>query len=251
MTPPAEPLPPVAQAAVGAPPDPRVAQMESDLAETQRVVRALQQGAGQPPQTRQASPDESELNRQFYRAPVASTAAIAQQAVQDALRQHGAGYMDTIIESAKQQVRGADPDIFDKYEAEIRARVAQTDAQFHANTNVWKSAFDMVKGAHMREIVEAARPATPAAPSVHISREAGPGTPSGRQPTDPSAASKLSPEELSMAKGLGVSPDAYAAGKEHYDKQTSRGPSSWDTKITFDSETRRREARDKRRLAAK
>lgn len=222
----------------------RLARLELELAEQRRMTTQLQSQLTRPPA--QAAPNTSDLNRQFFQDPVTSAQAIARQAAQEQMQQFGAGHMETLIETCRMQARQGNEEIFDRYANEIEARVAQAGPQFQANINVWKSAVNMVKGEHMRELIDAARQAQPQAPAIHISREGGPAAPSvAGQPA--AKAEELTAEEKKMAKSLGIDDDMYRAGKAYNEKQNGDfdpiGASSWDKVVTFDSRQKRREKR--------
>lgn len=230
--------------------DPKVTALEADLAEQRRMVTNLTsqfQRTQQP--TQQSTMDD--LNRQFYKEPVTTAAAIAQQAAREIFQQQGQNGHETLIAVAKEQARKRDPELFDKYQTQIQARVNLTDPQFHSNIQVWNSAFDMAMGAHMDEIRDEIRKKSPQAPAIKIS-QGGPDIPNGQQGQAPKAGgSNLSPEELQMAKNLDISPESYAKGKEDYDNQSDKGKSSWDGLVTFSSKDSRRLKRAQQLAAAK
>jgi hypothetical protein len=244
-------LPPVATRVA----DPAVTQLQADLAEQRRITQQIQSQIQQPRQ--QNNPTSmDELNRQFFKEPITTAAAIAQQAANEAIARHGQNGQETLVLLARDKARERNPELFDKYATEIEQRVKTTvDPQFHSNVNVWLSSLNMSIGEHVAEIREAARQLDPAkqAPAVKVS-EGGPAIPNGAQPNAPKgAASGLTAEELTMAKNLDISADDYAAGKKFYEGQNKKGPSSWDDVVTFSSKDMRRKERAKRtaaRLAA-
>lgn len=236
------------------PVDPRMQRLEADLAEQRRMTQQLQQNQQrQTPQSNQ--PDMQALNNQFYKEPVTTAAAIAQQAANEAImreRQNNTAGQETLIQLAQDQSRAKDPELWDKYKDEIVAIVNSTvDPQYRVGKSVWDFARDKAFGAHMTEIREAAIQANPnRAPNIRVS-EGGPAQPNGHQPqAGKGAADKLSDDEKSMAGNLGISHEAYAKGKEYIEGQASKGPSSWDKAVTFNSRERRRADRAKRTAAA-
>lgn len=251
MTPtPNEQLPPIGGASPPAPPrDPaadRLARMEQELRDTRNLAQNLSsrlQSATPPPAPPQQNNSE-EMRRQFYADPVAASVAIARQAAVEAQQQHGNQHMDTMIAVARSQVRSSDAELFDQYQYEIDAQVAQVDPQFRGNINVWANAFNLVKGAHIRDITDRARQQHPQAPAVHISREGGPAAPSHASAPAPRS-TELSPEEKTMARKLGITEGEYSQGKvdnasQNDERVNPLGPSSWDSVVTFSSKEKRR-----------
>lgn len=229
--------------------DPRVARLEQELQEQRRLTNNLSTVLSRnvPQQNNGQNPSREDMQRQFYADPINSTQAIAAQAAREAVQQYGAGHMETLVATAREQARSSDPELFDRYIAEIEGNVALAGPQFAANTNVWKSAFNMAKGQHMNEIRDAARQQNPQAPAIHVSREGGPGVPNVPQGPAPRVA-ELNEDQKRTAKKLGITEDMYRQGIEYNDKQTDLdfnplGPSSWDKVITFDSREKRRNER--------
>jgi hypothetical protein len=235
-----------------APPDPRTIRLEQELAEQRRLTNNLANVLNRnQPQNNQ--PSREDMNRQFFQDPITSTQAIAQQAVREVTQQFGESHMDTLIALARDRVRAQDPELFDRYLPEIEGRVALAGPQFRTNINVWESAFNMVKGAHLNELRDQVRQQQPQAPAIHVSREGGPAQPNVPQGPAPREVA-LSDEEKKMAKKLGITEDMYRTGKQQNDNQTDLefaplGPSSWDKVITFDSKEKRRSERERNRNA--
>lgn len=244
--PPAAGLPPV---------DLKLVQAQAEVAEARRIADQLTRQLGQQRQQAPLSnqPSIDDLNKQFYKEPVQSTVAIVNQGIADALRQHGQAGFDTLIEVAKDKVRTKNPELFEKYKSEIEMTVSSTvDKQFHTNINVWDNAANIVYGSHMSEIRDMARQNDPTkqTPAIRVS-EGGPSTAGSHQGALPKGeASKLSTEELKMARDLDITPEAYQEGKTAYENQSTRGKSSWDGLVTFSSKDARRVERAKRRAAA-
>lgn len=251
---------PEEQAALGAPPpvtpppvaDPRIARLEADLAEQRRMTTQLQQNQPKP---NNGQPDMEALNRQFYKEPVSTAAAIAHQAANEAIareRQNNTAGQETLIHLAQSQSREKDPELWDKYKDEIATIVTSTvDPQYRVGKSVWDFARDKVFGAHMTEIREEAIKANPnRAPNIRVS-DGGPSQPTGHQPQGgKGAADKLSDDEKDMARKMDLSPEQYAKGKEYLEGQANRGKSSWDQAVTFNSKDRRRQLNAKRTAAA-
>lgn len=235
------------------PVDPKLTKLEQDLAEQKRVTQSLQASLNRqqtpPPQPGTVSIED--LNKQFFKDPVTTAVAIAQQAAAEAVARSGEVNFDTLVGVARDKARAKNPELFDKYADEIAQTVNTTvDRQFHTNSTVWENAAHIAYGKHMNEIRDLARQTQPQASAIRVS-EGGPVAPGGHQPEAPKgAASKLSDEELTMAKRLNVDPELYAKGKADYDNQPDKGKSSWDTVVTFDSRDKRRIERAKRRAAA-
>lgn len=238
-------LPPVAAKT----PDPETERLKGQLAQSNQQLRDMQQALlrtqqpQQQPNGRVAPPDAKE----FFKQPWENTAEVAHNVATAVTRQAMSelgGAFGTLVEVARNNVRAEDPEIFDKYELEIKAKVAATPQQFHSQSGTWRIAFNAVKGEHMRELISAARP-DPVAPAVHVSREGGPASPSPRSPNPPKE-EKLSDDERKWARNLGLSEAQYRSGKDHYNNQSDKGPSSWDSQITFSSRDKRRAAREQR-----
>lgn len=242
---PANELPPVAQPAA---PSAAQVRMETELAETRRMVTNLQ---NQMPKPQASSMDD--LNRQFFKEPVSTATAIANQAANEAVQrmnQNNSPAHETLVMVVRDKVRDRNPELFDKYKDKIDLRVKTTvDPQFHSNIQVWEAAYNMTIGEHFNDIRDLERPAN-RAPAVKIS-EGGPGMPSNAAPAaSASRETDLSPEERQMVKNLDISPEQYIAGRDAIDKQAKKGPSSWDPFVTFSSKDKRRKAHAARRAAA-
>lgn len=228
--------------AAAAPPDPAMQRMQQQLDQQQQTSNAILERL--KPQNPQPSGDE--MNRSFFKEPVRMSDAIARQAASEVVNQALAGQFDTLIASARAQVRSGNEAIFDKYTQEIEAKVMLVDPQFRTNINVWQNALQMVKGMHLNDILEEDRKASPRAPAVHISNDGGPARSSGHQPPAPKGV-ELSPEEKSMARGLRIPEDQYLAGKaqldlSNYGRADSKD-NAFDSVVTFDSRERKRNER--------
>jgi hypothetical protein len=203
-------------------PDPR----DAEIARLQAALRTPAPPAAPAP----AQPSKKDVEALFWGNPLDTSAAIATQAVRTEL----AGTQETLAELARQQARGTDPEMsafFDKHIDEITANVNSVAPQFRGNVTVWKNAFAFVKGQHLDEILEIDRKRTPGGP---VRTPDGPSAPSVRQPNAP-ASVKLSDEELTVSRGLGLTEAQYAHGKRFKAEQQGRGNSPWDEAITTDS----------------
>lgn len=222
----------------GAPAQPTPEQLE-----IQRLRGALAQ-TQRPPQQQAGPPDKKQVETAFWQDPVGVSAAIASQAAQMA-SQNGPG-LDTLIELAKKAARDDDPETFDKYYGEIEQSMTQANLgpQFRANVNVWRNAFNMVRGNHVNEIIETrSKGKASAAPS-------GDGPAASQPAAAPAAAKvKLSEDEAKMARNLGISEAGYIHGKRIIDEQHGREKSPWDDAITIDTASAQRAKRQARSAA--
>ena len=226
--------------------DPELTRLKGEVAKHKATLDDVLRRVAAPPAAPAPAasgnpPTETELNKQFYQAPVKHTMELATHVAQQVLRDAVEGSQATLITVAKNEARGSDPigqKIFDKYASEIETTAMSADPKFRANVMVWKNAVSYVKGLHMTEIMQEfygqqpqAEP-TNRAPAVHIKEGGGPGQPSARPGQAPKA-EELSADEKMVAKKLNISEDQYRAGKEHYNNQNDQrfdpvGPSSWD-----------------------
>lgn len=220
-----------------------VEQQQQDLQALRRQMPpAPPSVAPQVPQT----PDKKAIEKQFWENPLDMVAAISQHAVQSAIAQHGQVGQDTLVETAKQQVRNLDPEVWDKFYIEIEAKVSEAvQPQYRGSVNVWRNAFNLVKGEHVTEIVKM-KSAKPAAPSASGD---GPAPPSPKAAPAPKE-DPLTPEQKDIARRFGLTDEDYRRGQANYGNQPGKTlPSSWDQVITFDSEAKKREERNARRKA--
>lgn len=176
--------------------------------------------AGPQPQ----GPSKKELETAFWNDPLGMSAAIATQAAN--MARQSSGGIDTLIEVARGEARKDDPEVFDRYEQEIRFQLQSVDPQFHQNVTVWKNAFNMVRGAHSKEIYEM-RKAAPATPSGSD----GPAVPRPAS-APPAPKTKLSEDQKYVAKKLGVTEEQYTHGSKIIEEQHGREASPWDAVIT-------------------
>lgn len=183
---------------------------------------------GPPP----AGPDPKALENEFWKNPLGMTAALVQRGVQEAVQQSQGQNYDLLLDLAKGRARGLDPDLFDKYEMDVEAKVNQVHPQFRTNPVVWINAFNTVKGEKIQEILR--DKAQSPGPAIRIPKD-GPSAPSPKAAPEP-AKRELTPDELEIARRLRISPDAYRHGIELYEGQSDKGNSSWDGVMTFDSE---------------
>lgn len=268
-----QPTPPAALSAGDQlpPVDPAVSRMNADLARKDQEIRALRdrltvQSTYQPPAPAPApvapigappAAQMKDLNTEFLKNPVQSAATIAQavanqyvQAMSDPTKQ--ASY-DTQVEMARQLARGRNPETFDRYVGEIDGKMMTVDPQWRTNSTMWQRAFDQVKGEHFDDEVRRLKDEKNQAPAVHVSRDGGPASPSPRPGPAPKAA-ELSAEEREVAKGFGITAEAYAEARDRIDRADPKGrpdrPSAFDGFITFSSEEKRRAAREQRKRQA-
>lgn len=243
--------------------DPAVARLTASLEQTRGQVEQLRRqvlAPAQPAPVPGAPPTRQEMERQFMQAPVDMTAAIAQRTVQEAMQRFGANGFDTQVEMAMNLARGTNPDdqtLWDRYLPEIQGAVAQVDPQLRINSTVWRNAFQMVKGAHVDDIIASRQAAqTPQgnqSPAVHVRTGNQSGVPS-KAPAAPTA-EKLTDDEARFAKKFRIEPEEYLAGKKANLAQSDfimdpLGKSSWDDHITFSSRDARRKAKEEKKRAA-
>lgn len=241
--------------------DPEVARLRSEVARSRQDLDALRSRITAQPAPAAGNGQgmsPAEMAREFYKDPIAHSAAIAQRVVQDTLRAEGEPTRQTMIQMAKSQVRAKDEKLFDKYYLEIEAAVNTVAPQFHGNITVWENALKLVKGNHIDEIIAERAAASGQPPAgeprgngdsaaLHIRQGDGPAPPSPRQP-QATAGTELSADEKHVARKLGLTEEQYKAGKAHLEGQNDPvrdpvGKSSWDGQITFDSRERRRKIR--------
>lgn len=195
---------------------------------------------------------KKDLEKEFYANPLEHTAQIAKtvsEAIQQRAMQEMGGSFETLKEVARQAARSENPELFDRYALEIESKVAGTLPTQQTNIHVWKAAFNVIKGEHLNEVLASEREKAGKgnqAPALHLSSDGGP-APAGRPAAPAPAAAKLSDDEKSVARNLGLSDEQYAAGKVAYANQNVHGKSSWDGHITFDSREQRRAQREQRR----
>lgn len=221
----------------------QVAGQGQAVVQLQQVLR--QARAQSQPQARPAgmAPTKEDLEKSFWQNPLDMTAAIAQRAAAEASQAafHAgqasiAPAMDTMIQTARDQARARDPEIFDKFQLEIDAKVAMVHPQYRTNVNVWVNAYNNTIGENMEEVLRMRQGRVEGGPPP-IKGAAGPSVPSTRQAPSPKQTS-LSDDEKRMAKKLGLTDDEYRRGRVRYENQDT----SWDEVITFDSSRRRANA---------
>lgn len=210
--------------------NPDIERMSQELQESKAEVERMRNALRAAPATTQAPPQnlptKQDLETAFFKDPLGFSAAIATHAASNNPS------MDTLIEVARREARGEgeDAEIFDKYYTEIEQQVASLAPQFRTNVHVWRNAFRIVAGAHMRDILNERRGSV--APAIRI--KDGPAAPNTREASAPSPI-KLTPEQENMARQLHLTPDEYRHGMEVLEKQASKGPSPWDEVITIDN----------------
>ncbi len=195
------------------------------------------------------------LNK-FFEDPLTTvgtiSGAVAQQAVREAQQQQQLP-VETLVANAQQMCRESlteeNRGLWDRYVNDIRMKGLSANAppQILMNHNYWQNVFRVVVGEKISEIREEMQRAAGEqnrAPAAHI-KNGGPmqGTPPSHSPKPSSA--RLTEEELRVAKGFGLSADEYFEGKRLLEGQSVRGDSSWDEFVTFDSEKKRRQSRNK------
>lgn len=223
-----------------APTDDAVDQLTRTIEEQGRTLQQLQSRIPPaPPPAQPVAPDKKAIEKQFWENPLDMVAAISQHAVQSALAAQPQVGQDTLVETAKQQVRSLDPDVWDKFYLEIEAKVSEAvQPQYRGSVNVWRNAFNLVKGEHVSDIIKMkAGPPKPAVPGD------GPAPPSPRSAPAPKE-DPLTAEQKEVAAKFGMSEDDYRRGLANVANQPGKTlPCAWDQVITFDSEAKRKEQR--------
>lgn len=235
------------------PPDDKGQKPDADpvaasLAEMRQEIKALQQertARAAPPQPQNNIPTAEDLRKEFFKDPVRMAAAISGETSNQAVAQIQATIMPGLIKQARESTRNTDPEIFDKYEPEIIDKVTKTHPSNHGNPDVWKTAFDLVKGTHFDEIS-----AMKAKKTGTSNGTDGPAAPSTKSPAPPKVA-PLKDEEVEFSKNFKITQDGFRRGKEIINGQSERGPSSWDSVITFDSGEKRKRAAEARARTGK
>jgi hypothetical protein len=242
-------------------PDPEVVRLRAEVATHRQSLDQLRARISAPPQpaVQTQAPSQKEMNAEFYKDPINSTAAIAARVASDLLRNNGQGDRDTLVQMARTQVRAKDPEIFDKYALEIENAVSQAGPQFQTSIHTWEAGFNVIKGQHIDDILALKGQQRAGqgnqTPAVHISSQGGPESPSPRA-ASALEGDKLTREESNVAKKLGLTDDEYKAGKKAYEGQNDIisdpvGKSSWDQYITFSSSDKRKAERQARKAAKK
>lgn len=176
-------------------------------------------------------PTKEQLEAEFWKNPVEVSSALAMRAAQEFSANAVMPHLDTLIAVARTEARNSckNPEIFDKYSAEIEAKLAQVHPQYRTNINVWKNAANNVFGEHIDDIAKTMG-------SKVVLTSDGPALPSPRAAAAPkTAADKLSDEQKLWAGRLGLTPEQYAHGLE-----VVNDPDKWEQVITLDSEQARR-----------
>jgi hypothetical protein len=234
--------------------DPALQRLQSEMNKLrEQTNRTLQQFQQPAPSNPQPPPDKKSLEKEFYTDPIrhsADIAATVAQGITNRAMQEMGGTFETLREVAKSQVRSEDPELYDKYSMEVETQVASMAPQYHTNINVWKSAFNVVKGNHLRDILAEQQQNGNKSPAIHLSQDSGPSQVQNRPPAA-SQKPKLTDEEKQWARNLKVSEEAYQQGKEDLENQNVRGKSSWDQYVTFDSQDVRRRKREQRNNKSK
>lgn len=203
--------PPPAEPKLEPDPDAQLRNMESQLAKTNQELERLKGAVAQPrPQavTQGHQPNKEDMEKQFWQDPLNSTMTIAKYASQqayEAARRDAGLSLEALSELAKEKIRSSDPEVFDKFQGEIEAMVATVPEQFKQNANVWRNAFNSVKGNHMDEIIKLK--SGPRAPGGGD----GP-APAGHRQAPAHKAAALSDDQAEFARKLGLTQDEYRRG---------------------------------------
>lgn len=254
---PATGLPPVTQ------PDPQLAAMRQELSrltgKVDRIVQAPPARAPEPTPGQQMT--KKEMEAKFYADPLQNVANIAghvaQQVAQSMRVQDGSANFDTLVEMARSQAKQLNPTLWDRFDQEISNLVVQSTQDnilMRQNVNVWRNAFNQIKGWHADELIAEAttKAAENKSAALHLGGDqGGPASPSSR-PAPGSPGEKLTLEEAMVAKGLRLTPEQYLDGRRRYNSQDHNpaNKSSWDEAITFDTREQRRKQRERAAKAA-
>lgn len=216
--------------------------MQDQLAKTNqeldRLKGSLHQNQPRAPQPVTQQLTKEDMEKQFWADPLNSTMSIAkyasQQAYEAARREMGLS-LESLSELAKEKVRSSDPEVFDKFVGEIEAMVATVPEQFRQNANVWRNAFNNVKGAHMDEIMRMkAGPRPPGGGD-------GP-APAGHRQAPAAKKTALTEDQAAFANKLGLTQDEYRRGLELIEVmpngKTITKEGAFDTVMTFTDKDR-------------
>lgn len=232
-----------------------IARMRADLERQNQQIADLNQRLARPAAAPPADA-EAQIKRQAWENPVGTMQAVAQHT----FNQLAAQDHETMRLTAKKAARDQDPEmahLFDKYADEIEQAVNTMHPSFHRNVNVWATAFENVRGRHIRELIAAEREkqqeTKPATPAIRIPGSNGPAAPSPRQAPSTERRTELSDEAKTVARKLRLSEDRMAQAIKDFENQgDATDPtvaSSWDRVMSFDRNTgqaaKRREARRK------
>lgn len=219
----------------GMPPDIAAARLEAQLANVTSQLEGLRGQVSQASQPRPAQPaplDKKDLEKAFWNDPLGMTSSIANAAAAQAAGFVQNQNIETMREVAKDKVRALDPETFDRYAGEIDAKVRLVHPAQQSNIQVWHSAFSMVKGEHVDEIIAAKAAKAPAQTTAKTGD--GPASPSTKAAPAPKT-EPLTDEEKTFVKKFKISEEGFRRGASRYASQSEEGPSSWDDVITFDS----------------
>jgi hypothetical protein len=241
---------PVASGDAQVPPqDDELEQLRAQLAKaeqknTQLQSQVRQQPVVQPPAPQPQAPgqgtqmSEADMNRQFYQAPVRTTAEIARhearQAASEIYNTIQAQQGDLLVQQARESARKADPEVFDALEPLVMAKVEQMTSQmpqYKVNPTVWVNAFNMTKGENVDKVLEVkGRKSGQQGGDPSTGRNDGPRAPSTRAPAAPKKAD-LTDDQKAFAKKMKLSEDQYRQGMDFYANQDKM----WEGVVTFDS----------------
>lgn len=204
-----------------------------EMRELRDQVKATQQTSQTSPSPPAAPPPtgrpltREEMEQQYWKDPLSSTAAIAQHAANSIARQFQEGLgpsMQALEEIAKQEARKIDSATFDKYLPQIEAKMSLAPKQFRSNPQTWKNAFNAVRGENFEEISKGRQAAPPGTTD-------GPGMSAPRRTHSTTPGSSLTEEELAIAKKLKISAKDYEHGKQLVNDQGN----AWNSVFTFES----------------
>lgn len=176
------------------------------------------------------SPEQMEQN--FWKNPVGSSAAIATWVAQQNLKQLQEGQIpiiDSMVSMVRKEMVREHKELFDAYGSEIESIVNNVELQYRTNPNIWQHAIDTVRGKHFEELAgkRQVKNNSSAAPGL-------PGTATGQQ-----RAPQLSPEESLIADIYKLSPAEYLEGKKMITDPVAQA-AAWDNVLTRDSDVAKR-----------
>jgi hypothetical protein len=245
--------------------DPERDRLAADLARERdnnaRLTAALGTRTAPPAAAPPVDNTLRDLNKKFYENPVGHSVTIAQEAARTILAEQAQHQHPTLVMAARNQIRATNPELFDRYAADIDAKVGSLAPQWATNATVWGNAFTQVKGEKMEEIVAARQAAlppdtSPQAPALHISNGGGPARPSA-PPAPGSKGPKLNDQEKEWAARFEMKEEDYARSRDRTFEQEAVNPlnsmkkmSFFDGAITFNSQQKRKDQRDARKRAA-
>jgi len=184
----------------------------------------------------QQNPDaKKQFEEQFFQDPIRGTAQVAQHVASQQAAAIQAQLHPFQVKMAREEARGLDSDVYDKYKGEIEAQVQSTYGPEHwGNPFVWTQALKAVKADKFDEIAQLKAEKKKAATSINAPSRRG-FTPGGEQ-------QGLTAEQKQMADWLGMDHSKYeAAVKEYHSDKSAPATgrdmlkSGWANVITLDS----------------